>query len=285
MLRASFFARLLLTMMQVVQKINELVSGMPEQRILLSTLGLLLQQQLPDFSPDQYGHRTLKDFLRALPGNGALTRGKHPGQWWLTLRGPGTSDEAPPATSPGKLLPHVWKSVIDFDPTIQIWFDLESERLAEDDAAVTRDPDRYLALPRFPLNRQMELARSWCADQGEEHRPSLLASLDGISLDGFLEAITRLKLRADWNHYRAQVIAEEVRVWAQRHGITLNILFGAERSRPKRTTQVRAPLPSVTPMSLAEYRQFLHRMVDEMTTEELLQISVPGRFLVGATGA
>lgn len=275
----------------VLQKITEVVERTPGRRILLSTLGLLLRQQLPGFLPSDYGHRTLKDLLRALPDLAVLTRGEHPGQWWLTLR---AADEVvdTAVSAPEKLLPQVWNRVIDFDSALKVWFDLENERLSEDGEAVASEPDRYLALPRFPLTRQIELAKVWCALQDEASRHSLLTSLDDeSSLDGFLAETTRLKLRPDWNLHRRRIITDELRAWAHDHGISAALLFGSERRSLKRPPNPgeqsqRPPVASaggVASMALDEFRRFLHHMIDAMTVEELLHISVPGRFLVRVT--
>ncbi len=286
---ALHFLRSYKTMMDgaslVLQKITEIVERMPNQRILLSTLGLLLQQQVPGFAPAEYGHRTFKDFLRAVPDFAVLSRGEHPGQWWMTLR-KGGSEEEEAHNPPEKLLPQVWERVIDFDPANQAWFDLETGQVSRDDAAVQCEPDRYLALPRFPLARQMEMARAWCATQDASQRTYLLASLDEEgSFDKFLAETTRLKLRVGWNQHRRRVIADAVRAWMQQHGITQSLLFGSERSHPSRAVRPMAP-PAVTAMAgmtLDEYRRLLHRMIDAMTEDELLHISVPGRFLVRGT--
>lgn len=268
----------------VAQKLTEIVARMPGRRILLSTLGLMLQQQLPGFSPKQYGHATLKELLRALPV--LLTPGEHPGQWWLTLDDASVSgDGSPTVAAHDKLLPRVWDRIVDFDPGVEAWFDLEKEGLADDPAAVRVEPDRYLAMPRFPLGLQVALARAWCVTQAETHRADLLASLgDDRSLEAFLAEATRVDLRTAWNHHRGRIIADEVRVWAERHGIPLTALFAPRRTRPTRAAKPSArPSQAMMFVPIDEYRQFLHRTIDAMTADELRSIAIPGRFLVNFT--
>ncbi len=265
----------------LTQKVSEIVERAPGRRVLLSTLGLLLQQHIAGFNPVQYGHRSLKELFMALPGFASLIPGEHPGQWWLTLGPAEASSQFVSSAVTDKVLPHVWERVIDFDPGVQIWFDLEGEQLVTDREAFEREPDRYLTLPRFALGRQIELAREWCREQDEAHRSSLLATLSTEGpMDAFLAETTRLRLRPAWNHYRGERIAQELFSWARNHGVAPTTLFGSRRAL--RSSERRTPprAHGLVQMGLGEYRQLLHRMIDAMTDEELLQFAVPGRFIV-----
>lgn len=287
---------------EVQNHVWRIVSAAPGGRVLLSRLGAELRQVLPDFSAIAYGFPTLKALLQAggMPGQ-LVQRG--PLEWWFVAEGgsepprsspinDGDSGGAPmnvrPSLSGHLRIDSAWfKAITEFNESRNAWFDLQEEALCTDETSVTAEPERFLQIPRFDLQRQSDLARTWCEEQPSPVKEELMAALDaGPKLAGFLKVAEQASLVTKWSERRLAEISSELLQWAKNHAIDSRVfldtrppVFTTGNPTSAGFTQAN-PRLSPQGMSVDELRHFLRRVIEDMTGPELAQIPIPARFLL-----
>lgn len=256
-------------------------------RVLFSQLGADLRREIPGFSHEYLGFRKFSEFVASLNDLGAVVRGDAPEAVWLIAAG--ASSLTPPrsaaaeANHPLRLRRDIWDAVTDYAPGERVWFDLGSERVTFDAAAVAQNPDRYIAVPRFDMERQRQLAAQWIAHSpAGTLRDELTAALDGErGLQTFARTLRERGMDLAWSEWRGEQVAEAVRTWAHEYGVD-----PASMAPPRERATVaprRAPTPRTHPPASSDgaerLRAFLHRALDGMTLGELMAVPVPARLV------
>lgn len=284
----------------VEQALREILTRAPGGRVSFPALGIALRKALPGFSPDAYGFPSLKALLHQITVPGRLVQ-TSPLEWWLVADGAeaplgsGVAAGAEMSTAPAeparssarraRVDSAWWRAVTEFDETRHAWFDLQEEELSTDSELAAAEPERFLALPRFGLQLQRDLARAWSEEQPSPAREELLTALDAEpKLAQFLRVVRDAGFLPRWSERRLDTGCSLLLQWAKDHGIDTRIFLTQSRALPAVRTPATAALPRVSGpmfgMSIEELRPFLHRVIEEMTEPELLQVAVPSRFLV-----
>lgn len=233
-------------------------------QMLLARLGSRLRTELPDLDLEALGFRQVKDLVAACTSVGRLVRGQHD---YLFILG------AP------RIRREWWNAATAFDDRDVAWFDLATSALVSDSEARELEPERYLDLPRISEDLQLALARDWSSKQVEAD--ALLASLDdNPTLKDFRATTVRLGLGTPWSRARATAVANQLLEWAEEHGIERTIILDTEPPRRHSPASARTPRRALGGGELTQLRDVLHRAVDQMTLEELLEWRVPVRFLL-----
>ncbi|MDE2995010.1 MAG: hypothetical protein OXU67_14140 [Chloroflexota bacterium] len=108
-----------------------------------------------------------------------------------------------------------------------------------------------------------EVRKEFASTLGEPGRSELLATLDGREglLARFREAITRMHLTKDWEHFRYEVLSAKVREWATTQGLPIQPTWFF------RSESARETLPGP--------KLLLRDLADSMTVEEARAIRIP----------
>lgn len=286
----------------VEQRLREILAQAPGGRVHFPKLGTLLRDALPGFSAEAYGFPTLKALLQQVTIPGRLVQ-TGTLEWWLVADGaeapipsvvargsePSAEQEQASAHRRTRIESAWWRVVTEFDETRRAWFDLQDEQLSTDDELAAAEPERFLAVPRFGLQQQRDLARAWSAEQPSPVREDCLAALEAEpKLARFLRVVQGARSLPKWSERRMEAVHSVLLQWAKEHGIDPQAFLFTSRALPVVSSPM-APPPSRSPemsrgvfpqISVEELRRLLHRVIEDMTEPELLQIAIPARFLV-----
>jgi len=220
----------------VQRHLRQILAEAPGGRVLLSRLGARLREVLPGFSTETYGFSTLKALLQHATVPGKLVQ-TGPLEWWLVADGADPpapmsaagGSEAPVASIDQERMPLPrlvrveaawWRAVTEFDEGRRAWFDLQEDQLSTNAELAAAEPERFLAIPRFDLQAQRELARAWSEEQSSPLKENLLAALDAEpKLVSFIRAAEDAGRFPGWNERRMEVISSALLRWAKEHGI------------------------------------------------------------------
>jgi len=272
--------------------VRAILAEAPGNRVILSQMGLHLRKRIHGFAPEVYGAPNLKALLQRMPRIGRLVQSSALEWWFAAEEATGRSTETPDEREQQGDLPRIdrawWNAITDFREDRGAWFDLANNRLSLDAELVRSEPERFIELPRFGLEAQREMARAWSKEQATEAGQECLNALDADrTLASFDGVVSGRGLRASWAERRSGAITTAALKWADDHGIDHHLfvrahpqrreIFAIESATP--TAAARAP-EAFAGMTIIELRLLLHHAIEAMTEPELMQISVPARFLV-----
>ncbi len=259
-------------------------------RILVAQLGVLLRKVDQEFEPGVLGDSKLVRLLRRYPDIGALKENISTGELEFQFHSAEEAQTQPllPGTEPSALVERIdqklWLGLVsERAPTL--YLDLQTLALATEPEVAQRledEPERYLRIPSIPQDELRALAREYAAElQDHAAQERLIASLDKES---WFREFTHLaeELRADkpWiERHRSHVIAY-AKKWLEEHEIKAERFITARRI----ASPAREPVRPVTPVpqqpTLSPVRKLVHSAVDRMTEEELLNLTIPLRYLI-----
>lgn len=260
---------------ELKQTIARLLSTSSGDRLLLSQLGAALHKEIEDFDVTRHGYESLQELLLAHPDLGLLVRGEADQQWWLIRDIP-------------RLVRPWWAAITDLEPSHRYWYDMDLEELTEDAELVSKEPHRFMELPRFTQEAVLRCASSWLDSLEDEAVVAGLRPLldDESNPREFFVRLREHDLKEDWYKARVAAVVELALEWADTHGVDRRKILEPpkqpprpDQRRPESPPPVR-PSPASTPANEERYRRFVHEVVEQMTWPELLQIAIPGRFLV-----
>jgi hypothetical protein len=182
----------------------------------------------------------------------------------------GTPLSAPPvrrSKQPEVLNPALWRAAVARDG-IKHFIDLATMVVvpagAGADDPVSVEPERYVEVPRISDEEQRSHARKTLFELGVPRVDDLLRPyswLSAIRADLSPEQFEQFReLRTSW-------VISQVKIWLRRQGLPFGKFVGI-RKEPVRHGPV------------ADLRIALHRAIDRMTDAELLNVSIPARFLL-----
>ncbi|MEY3014258.1 MAG: hypothetical protein RIT45_2993 [Pseudomonadota bacterium] len=182
--------------MDLRSQITALLEQAPHGRLPLAALGSLLRLSNPDFRPRRFGHRNLLELVRALEVGELVV--DPTGLHWTLVAEPNpeepteaesiVSTSEPASTQSTRIERSWWSLVTAPESSAGAWYDLANEAPTCDAAAVHREPERYIELPRWPESRQLSLV--------EAAQRSRLADLS-LSAAKRLRARLRIEVEAE----------------------------------------------------------------------------------------
>lgn len=264
-----------------VQAVKEVVEDLlaNSSQAKAAMLGAVLKSRDLDWT--RYGFARLKDVLIALSASSDLTFGPDEKDALAVWR----SDT--PSRSAGEVTPQRWSSRSLKKP---VWTAFVSETVTSRRAIDRRsgtvwlstsepplESGDWVAVQAIPGDEQRDWARSFLESKGLSSEPALGRSLETDSwYREFPNALEQnhSDLRRAWNRERTNRVIERVIDWCREHAVSPHLLFDA-----RMPSTVSGPADSRTSSNL---RDALLQAIQQLPTEQLLQIRLPARALVEA---
>jgi hypothetical protein len=245
------------------------------------------------FSEEAFGFVTFRQFLTAAEQAGRVRLVD--GAQDVMVMPRDRTDFPPPARSTAKsvlLRADFWRRFNDTRADWEHWYDKAEDRavtfpvretpLDRPETVALRNEvrhevARYVRIEPIPLDTQLGWMRQFTDAHDSAPEAALMRSALATSrpLASFLRSVLGSPLAAEWHHYRASHVLDEIRRWAARHDLQVDVL----------TTRTRAARPDLVAAVSGRpdedaIRQRLKVAIDRMPIHELLRISLPLEYVL-----
>ncbi len=288
-------------------------TGVSQGRILGAKLGKLLRSFDRAFYPGVLGDKRLVALLKRYPDlgtielaeqdfvfqffvDGGVTRRQDPANTQVSLPSlDGVAAKPAPAqveqdqgSLPGIEPGNTWVNhdlwlalVAEHAPAVYV--DLQTLGLVSEQegaAQVSAEPERFVRVPPIPQDELQRVAREFAAAQTDAQvREALAGSAEGASwFREFTKRAEEFGLSTKWLSVHRSYVLSRARQWFVDHGIKPE-RFIMSRSRPPSARQTAAPSVTAPAKSLGGVRRIVHSAIDRMSDDELLNLSIPLRYL------
>lgn len=266
-----------------------LIEGSPSHHVLGSSLAVLLKRAYPDFRPEDFGSRNLREFIRAYAKE-VYEVGRSGGDVVYSLsRLPIERDSAnasrefmeiPTVSQPTKyqLDRRVWKTFVSPSGTFVIWGNRNRGVLqvlpATHGSPHTSPGDDWVKIPPCPAEIHEQIAREFMATLPEGDAKSQLETVLGLNTswwEHFFVSARNLGLEKQWSAFRRRRLHDEFEKILR----SLNIPYD-ERSTA-RAVDSGLPPATVTDDGL---RRLALAVLGRMTTSELRELRLPLGYVI-----
>lgn len=156
----------------------------------------------------------------------------------------------------------------------------DTSTVVHDPGVIETEGERYVALPRFAWERQVELLKQVGGSIPVERLDAAVALLESMS--SYTEVLAALgSFRGKWQGVLRREVERELRDWVARHGLPLRAFLHPKRSSPRPKVR-RVGHPRLRDEQAL--RDFLKAAIDRMTLEELERWTIPVRVLLDEEG-
>jgi hypothetical protein len=291
---------------QLLLRARELTS-VSQGRILGARLGKSLRNFDREFFPGVLGDKKLVALLGRYPDLGTIERAEQDFVFQFYRDGvPAdrvhTSEVEPPLEAPSvaaadageeeqAALPGIESANTRIDHTLwlalvaehapEVYVDLQALSLVTELAAsaqIQSEPERFARVPSIPQESLRQVARDFAQSHVDSNvRDTLGSVLEGGSwFRDFTDRAERFGISDKWLSAHRTFVIGWARAWFIAHGLKPD-RFIRGRSRP---TQAIAPaVVSPSGKSLGGIRRIVHSAIDRMSDDELLNLSMPLRYL------
>jgi hypothetical protein len=261
---------------------------------------------LPDFKPEEFHCRNLREFLRKHAANEVMELGKAGMDVVYGLRSvgqqqplfevtaPTTTPTTAPATTPDSSAPlsqlladrRVWKTFVTPDSPFRLFLAPSTRRITVLSPGYTPDPS-WIEVSRISADVLLQIAKDFIAQLPDVQQGPLMTAIEQPKWwIGFFDLLNTLGLKMRWLYFRRRRIAEQF----ERSMPTLppespqvqakNVALGI----PASADSAGAPLASER--TLAPQNSLLKRIasdaVQRMTDTELRALNLPLGYVVDA---
>jgi hypothetical protein len=269
----------LLATLNLIRRHN---SSTTPEGLKAAQLGTLLRRTYPDVDWTVYGYLKLRDFLSDLESQGNIRTGldsKKALSVWLPSAEPSLATATAPApTHPFRPLRRdVWSAFITGNPGDHNFVNRQSGVVHFKATEPPVPAEQWVEVAPISQGTQQQWARQFLA----EHHPIAKAeTVSTIDMPNWYQVLPHALakesplLSAAWNRQRSRKVQEHVLGWCRTHGVPENLVF---ETFPMR----RSDWP-VAPAAPLDLRAALLDAISRMNTEDLLEIQIPTKHLVGA---
>lgn len=248
----------------------------PSGSMPVATAAYLVKQRLR-CNYTTFGFSKFKDVLAELERAGTIRTGrdgKDAFAFWIV------DDRADPSCCPKNAIPSrplrkpVWFAFVASHPSGRRFFErrtgevrLGEERSPEGDwiEILPLDPDAERA-------RAREFLQTNAPELEANVQPSLQSERWYVEVPKTL-AESNPRLASRWKRWRSTQVAVYVEDWRTKHGIDVDLIYESPRSS-RRTEQYEEASTGL--------RQILLSAIQKMTTQQLLELPIPARLVMGA---
>lgn len=284
---------------EVTALVVQLLSGNGNPRpIKGNQLSVVVRTHFPDFDPEAFHCRNLRDFIRKHAAEEVMEISKagmdivyglrSVGQQQALFESASTADTAKPsdARAPlGQLLanPRIWKTFASPDTAFRLFLAPSTKQITVLRPGYTPDPS-WIEVPHISAETLLQIAKDFVSQQPDFHRAPLTAALDQPRWwIGFYDLVRTLGLKMRWIYFRRRRIAEEF----ERAMPTLPTDSpptvqpqDVEATEPVVPPTRSQPPTSGLPASLL--KRVAAEVVQRMTDSELRTLSLPLGYVVDA---
>lgn len=251
--------------------------------LLGAKLGQLIRNHDRTFHPMKYGAESLVELLSTQTDLGYVERRQqgdllfHPPN---TAPGPGSDNAGDTHSEPPRFLSQdLWQALVNPHSNTIAWVDLKERRLhfpAADDSDPEHgdEPERYLRVPPIDQKLVRRWATAFIEQSTIDDRTALNEAIADPDSSWFRTLSAQLEARgllSAWTCFHREQVGRHWGKWAQSHGVASHIGF-ARPGQVRRNQSRRSPT--------SRLREHVHRVIDDMTEDELRQLLIPARFLV-----
>lgn len=249
---------------------------------------LALTAAFPGFSEKDYGFTKFIEYLQMGVDRGAFSLVHVDGHPVVTPRG---TSEVPLGTPPAKhtrLKPDLWNTILTWAHGDRYW-DRALKRavfIPTDEQGNPRwmsSPDEFVEIDPVTMEEQHQWMREFADTRDEQTKSALSDALDDKTPGAFRRELERVGQHQDWLAFLQDKVILHAKAWAERNGLPLSSLEDTRTkavekkpTRPPSTPQAKQLSPSPT----TELRASLHRIIDQMSFDELARIPVPAGYLL-----
>lgn len=248
-------------------------------KVTAAMLGAALKDRDLDWT--NYGFAKLKDVLFALSATHPISFGPDEKDALAVWRsGPGISTTARAqdrALSTKSLKKPVWTAFVSESVSPPRAIDRRTGTVWLSTSEPPKENGEWMTVDPIPREKQIDWACAFVESNASDHKDSLLHSLKHE--EWFREFPRRLEalsqdLRRSWNRERTDRVGEWVASWCLQHSVSPHLLFDI-RTPSSRST------PAV-PEGRDRLREALLAAVQDLSTEQLLELQLPAESLVKA---
>ena len=282
----------------VTALIVQLLSGNGTPRpIKGNQLSVVVKTYFPDFDPEKFQCRNLRDFIRKYAADDVMEISKAGMDIVYGLRSVGQQQplfqSAPPtdAARPsdqraplGQLLqnPRIWKTFASPDTAFRLFLAPSTKQVTVLRPGYNPDPS-WIEVPHISAEALLQIAKDFVAELPDFQRTPLTTALDQPRWwIGFYDLVRTLGLKMRWIYFRRRRIAEEFeRALPALPTASIPALQPQDAERPEPAIQRRVqPLTSALPVSLL--KRVAAEVVQRMTDSELRTLNLPLGYVVDA---
>lgn len=283
----------------VTALVVQLLSGNGTPRpIKGNQLSVVVKTYFPDFDPEKFHCRNLRDFIRKYAADDVMEISKagmdivyglrSVGQQQALFESPATADTAKPSDvrAPlGQLLanPRIWKTFASPDTAFRLFLAPSTKQVTVLRPGYTPDPS-WVEVPHISAEALLQIAKDFISEMPDVQRAPLRAALDQPRWwIGFYDLVRTLGLKMRWIYFRRRRIAEEFeRAMPTLPPDSAPALQQREAERPEPAIQATRmqPLASALPASLL--KRVAADVVQRMTDSELRTLNLPLGYVVDA---
>jgi hypothetical protein len=247
-----------------------------------STLGQLIRRGLPNESWSTFGFRSLKSLLLHLEQQSLIRTGDDDTGAFAVWVSKTTSVATPPQTQKySPLRKDVWLAFVASQPHGKRFVDRTSGTVRMGLQDSPHPAEQWTEIVPIPETEQKDWARHFvathCASQTK-----LLSTLTGPTW--FTQFANELRASSPelsrlWNRVRSEKVSSHVKSWCEKHKIEPEIAF-AQRADVTPQAAHSGPIAG----SIEPRRAILLAAISKMSTDELVQLSIPARYLLREMG-
>lgn len=261
--------------------------------LLGSRLGLILRRLDPSFNPGVLGDSNLGALLSRFPDVGNIvSRTPDLIFRYSSPLEPSVSASFSPAPGRSHIDRELWNALVANRAGPNRYLDLHTNKVVASLPTTTdptivvstidEEPERYLRIPPIPQDElrsvALEFVESYACDS--EVRADLRAHLNSEDwFNDFTNAASAVGALIPWLNAHRAFVTTRVIAWLKKHNIDPNLFIKRQQERPIRRPQ-QLPLRSHMGLQRDNLREVLTRAISRMPDEDLLNISIPIRYLI-----
>jgi hypothetical protein len=245
--------------------------------------GVLLRRANGDTDWKSLGFPTLASFLRVLESRGLITAGpneKEALSVWVKEESPKLR-AATQSKAYNPLRKSVWSAFVIDSPAGKRFLNRQDGAVRIGVATAPSPVDEWAEIVPIPQEEQQKWAREYLRNNKLESKVTqeALESYSWYSrLAAALNAIDSNAAK-QWNRCRSLKISSMVESWCQKHSVQNSLVFQSESKRPETQNPVEQNTLS---SDQNRFRAAVLAALAELPTENLLEISIPAKYLLRA---
>lgn len=244
--------------------------------ITAAALGLHLSRAAPDTKPQDFGKRSLLGVLEDLELQGKVKR-TSTDKGALAVE-PISAGSNVDLQRPAPLRKAVWAAFALINPTGRRFMSRSNGRIVVGGTVAPGPAVDWLEIQPVTSLRQKKWAEEFSETLDAERALGVKALIEnrGWAPHSFVQSLRQIDedLSRKWNRYRTQLVVEEVTNWLSSHGLPKEWAYSTPSSEPAE------PLLGVE--RAQHTRKLVLRALELMSTDQLLEISIPVKFLIAA---
>jgi hypothetical protein len=245
------------------------------------TLGNLLRRAFPDDNWKTFGHPTFKSFLQRLEIKGLIRTGADESGAFAVWLGEQPQKIPVQTQKYNPLKNEVWLAFVGPRPNGRRFINRDSGMVRMGLRESPHPADQWAEINPITESEQ----KKWATEFVSKHcvsSPSVAQTL--TQNDWSLKFAAELRaenadLAKQWNRKRSEKVSSLAAAWSDTHKIDRNLIFRQQSTAVARPVHVTSRLGSD-----AQARSVLMAALSQMSTDELLHLPIPARYLMKELG-